>query len=138
LLAMRLSYSLNYSSILCLRRRDQHIGGDGVLEYCVPITPPLQYSIISLSDLHIPTEDPFTRQRPIIDVLRHAEEQLMAPHELRRRFIGDQAHRLRKQFFALRRIEGLALSRQELIQLRVRITDARRGTGFEVLGQGRA
>ena len=38
LLAMRLSYSLNYSSILCLRRRDQHIG---VMEYWVPI-----YSII--------------------------------------------------------------------------------------------
>src|SRR4029434_5473807 len=98
-----------------------------------PITPPLQYSTLCLPYFHVPTVDPFTGERTVIDILRHAEKQSMAPHKMRRGVIGDHAHRLRKHLLALRRIEGLTLRRKQLVQFRIRVTNARRGAGFKVL-----
>ena len=90
----------DYSPILTRRRRGQELIGVmekwsfGVLGGS-PTTPILHHvDSIFLSDFHIPAENPFARQRSVIDVFRHAEEQLMAPHELSRRLLVNQSHRL--------------------------------------------
>ncbi len=62
------------------------------------ITPVLHHSILPISlHFHIPAENALARQRPVVDILCHAEQQLMAPEKMRRRFFGDQAHGLRRK-----------------------------------------
>ena len=84
-------------------------------------TPVLHHSISlsSLSHFHIPTVDAFTRQGAVIDVLGQAEQQLMPPHELRRRLFRDEAHGLTQKFLPFGGIEGLAFGRQQLVKFRI-------------------
>ena len=47
-----------------------------------------------LVHFHIPGVDALAGQRPVVDILGHAEEQLMAPEKMSRRFLSDQTHGL--------------------------------------------
>src|SRR6266478_867221 len=86
-----------------------------------------------LSHFYIPTVNALAGQGLVIDILGHAKEQLVAPEKMGGRLLGDQAHRLAQQFLTFHRIESLTFRRQQLVQLWIRIADARRAGGFEIL-----
>src|SRR5512143_2118570 len=104
---------------------------DPPIHYCN--TPSLQS--YPLLHLHVPAKNALARQRPVVDILGHAEEQLVAPEEMRRRFFGDQTHRLGEGFLALGRVEGLPFPFEQFVDLGIRVADARRAAGLEILRQ---
>src|SRR5687768_16891280 len=87
----------------------------------------------SSEHFNIQPEDAQIRSWFVVDLFTDSVRELMAPQELCRRLVGDQAHGLRKKLLALGRVERLSLLRQELVDRGIGIADPRRTAALEVL-----